>query len=161
MCAMHARKTARDAYFPTRFDDVVFTQRGDVAFRDTGDARRFADRVNARDERTGPSLLRPAELAAMALVHEIFHTVIGLYRENTGREKSASGFDKLRGQLGDRLGPQGVRETLLTFPTPAIYKHQQGEGDETPEKLLEREGRRAEDEYTEEVLLLWLTNQNP
>src|SRR4051794_14661517 len=96
---MHARKTARDAYFPTRFDDVFFTARGDVSFRDSGDARRFADRVNARDGRSAESSLRPAELAAMALVHEIFHTVIGLYRERNG-----AAFDKLRGQLGDVLG---------------------------------------------------------
>lgn len=159
MCAMHARKTARDAYFPTRFDDVFFTPRGDVAFRDTGDARRFADRVNVRDERQGPASLRPAELAAMVLVHEIFHVVIGLYRQRNG-----AAFDKLLAQLNDRLGG-GARETILTFlrtfPTPAIYKGMQGEGDDTPERLLEREGRKAEDEYTEELILLWLTNQNP
>jgi len=156
---MHARKTARDAYFPTRFDDVFFTARGDVAFRDTGDARRFADRINAKDGRSAATSLRPAELAAMALVHEIFHTVIDLYRQ-----KNAAAFDTLRGQLGSAIGDGGVRETLVTFlssfPPPAIYKHQQGEGDETPEKLLAREGKRALDETTTEVLLLWLTNQN-
>ncbi|MDB4937538.1 MAG: Alpha-amylase family protein, partial [Labilithrix sp.] len=160
MCAMHARKSARDAYFPTRFDDVFFTPRGDIAFKDTGDARRFADKVNVRDDRSGPDCLRPAELAAMALVHEIFHAVIGIYRQ-----RNAASFDELRGQVGEKIGSNGVRETLLTFlrtfPTPAIYRHQQGEGDETPEKLLAREGKAGEDEYTEEVLLLWLTNQNP
>src|SRR3954451_478604 len=109
MCGMHARKTARDLYFPTPFDDVFFTPRGDVAFKDTGDARRFADKVNVRDERTGPATLRPAELAAMALVHEIFHVVIGLYRQ-----KHSGTFGELLGQLGDKLGG-GARETLLTF----------------------------------------------
>ena len=157
---MHARKTARDAYFPTRFDDVFFTPRGDVAFKDTGDARRFADKVNVRDERSAASSLRPAEVAAMSLVHEIFHAIVGLYRK-----KNAEGFDKLRAQVGERMGEDGVKETLRTFlnafPTPAIYKQMQGEGDETAEKLLAREGKTAEDEFTEEVILLWLTNQNP
>jgi glycosidase len=165
MCAMHARKTARDAYFPTRFDDVFFTARGDIAFKDTGDARRFADKVNVRDERSGASSLRPAEVAAMSLVHEIFHAVIGQYRK-----KNATGFDKLRAQVAERIGPDGVDETLRTFlnafPTPAIYRQMQGEGGEseaaeTPEKLLAREGKVAEDDFTEEVILLWLTNQNP
>lgn len=160
MCAMHARKTARDAYFPTRFDDVFFRPRGDIAFKDSGDARRFADRINVRDERSGADSLRPAEIAAMALVHEIFHAVIGVYRK-----KNAASFEKLREQLGEKLG-SGARETLLTFlrtfPTPAIYKQMQGEAEgDTPEKLLRREGVQAEDEYTEEVILLWLTNQNP
>ena len=156
---MHARKTARDLYFPTRFDDVFFAPRGDVAFKDSGDARRFADRVNARDERTGAAVLRPAELAAMALVHEIFHAIIGLYRKKNPRS-----FASLRDQLDERLGA-GVHDTLrtflATFPTPAIYRHLQGEGDETPERLLARDGRTTEEEYTEEVILLWLTNQNP
>ena len=152
---MHARKTARDLYFPTRFDDVFFTPRGDIAFKDTSEARRFADKVNACDERTGIAMLRPTELAAMTLVHEIFHAVIGLYRK-----KNAKSFEALRERLG------GVaRETLLaflqTFPTPAIYKHQQGEGDETPENVLDRGGQTVTDEYIEEVILLWLTNQNP
>ena len=159
MCAMHARKTARDAYFPTRFDDVFFTPRGDIAFRDSGDARRFADRINAKDGRSAATSLRPAELAAMSLVHEIFHTIIGLYRE-----KNAAAFDALRGQLGSALGDDGVQQTLVTFlgsfPTPAIYKHLQGEGDETPSSFLAREGKRAADDTTSEVLLLWITNQN-
>jgi len=156
---MHARKTARDAYFPSRYDDAFFTPRGDIAFKDTGDARRFADKINVRDDRSGPGCLRPAELAAMVLVHEIFHVVIGQYRQ-----QNPGAFDALVKQVDERLGG-GARETWLkflrTFPTPAIYKHFQGEGDETPEKLLAREGKKAEDEYTEEVILLWLTNQNP
>src|SRR4051812_9554553 len=110
MCGMHARKTARDLYFPTPFDDVFFTPRGDVAFKDTGEARRFADKVNVRDDRQGPAQLRPAELAAMALVHEIFHAVIGLYRT-----KNAARFEALRGKLGEALGSTGTRDTLLTF----------------------------------------------
>ena len=55
---MHARRTARDAYFATRADDVYFTERGDVSFADSGAARRFADRVNALDRRTGDAMLR-------------------------------------------------------------------------------------------------------
>src|SRR4051812_44144887 len=109
MCGMHARKTARDLYFPTRFDDVFFTPRGDIAFADTGEAHRFADKVNARDERQGPAALRPAEVAAMVLVHEIFHAILGLYRQ-----KNPQRFEALRAQLSERLG-DGTRETLLTF----------------------------------------------
>jgi glycosidase len=162
MCAMHARKTARDAYFPTRFDDVFFTPRGDIAFKDTGDARRFADKINVRDdEQTGAAALRPAEVAAMALVHEIFHAIIGLYRT-----KNVASFDKLRAQVAEKVGPDGVEETVHTFlnafPPPAIYQrmHEGTEG-ETAEELLARGGKAALDEYTEEVILLWLTNQNP
>lgn len=151
---MHARRTARDAYFPSRFDDDFFTSRGDVTLRGTGDARRFADKVNARDERSGDAALRPAELAAMVLVHEIFHAIIGLYRE-----QHRGAFGELLSRLEERLG-QGASDTWLdflrAFPPPSIYR-----GEDAPERLLGREGQRCRNEYTEEVLLLWLVNQNP
>jgi glycosidase len=156
---MHARKTARDAYFPTRNDDAFFTLRGDITFAGTTAARVFAHRVNETDRRSGEALLRPAELAAMALVHEIFHVVIELFRK-----RHPTSFERLLAKLDVDLAG-ATRETVLaflhTFPPPAIYQHVRGEGDETPEKLVGREGRKAEDLFTEEVLLLWLVNQNP
>ena len=39
---MHARKSARDAWFPTSEDHSFFATRGDVVFADSGAARRFA-----------------------------------------------------------------------------------------------------------------------
>jgi glycosidase len=166
---MHARKPARDAYFPSRTDDAFFTPRGDIAFVDSAAARRFAERVNAADRRSGEAMLRPAEIAAMVLVHEIMHAVIGLHRQ-----RHPESFGRLGQTLSSTLG-DGHRNTLLAFlnafPTPAIYKRLQGEGENpsprtpeeagTAEKLLEVGGQRSEDEYTEEVILLWLTNQNP
>src|SRR5262245_45374680 len=132
MCAMHARRAARDTY---RFDDELFSARGDIVFPDTGAARRFAERVNAVESRPERAILRPAELAAMALLHEVFHVVIGLHRE-----RNPASFDALLGQLGDRLG-DGARHTLLaflrTFPPPAVYRN-----DDTPERLLAREGKK-------------------
>src|SRR6185295_3344580 len=158
---MHARKTARDAYFPTESDDAFFAPRGDVVFDDTTAARRFAQRINLQDGRNEQNLVRPVEVAAMALVHEIFHVVIGLYRE---RNKGSFGslVSRLHSSLGD-----GARETLVAFlgtlPPPATYKYLTGRGSEedSPERFLARGGQAAIDEYTQEVLLLWLTNQNP
>ncbi|MDB4943557.1 MAG: Alpha-amylase family protein, partial [Labilithrix sp.] len=157
---MHARKSARDQYFPSPFDDVFFAPRGDIAFKGTGDARRFADKINARDGRHGEHALRPAELAAMALVHEILHAVLGVYRK-----QHPASFAALQARLGERLGG-AARSTRLDFlrhfPTPGIYRRQvANEGDETPETYLATGGQSAEDEITEEVILLWLTNQNP
>ena len=162
MCAMHARKTARDAYFPTRFDDAVLHaarrcripgHRGRATLRRPHQRPRRAHRPI--------DCLRPAELAAMALVHEIFHAVIGLYRE-----KNPSGFDKLRGQLGERLGsrrrPRDARSRSF-----ARSRHLQStsisraRATRRPRSSSRARVAAAEDEYTEEVMLLWLTNQNP
>src|SRR5262249_13244057 len=100
-----------------------------------------------------------AELAAMALVHEIFHVVVDLYR----RRHPAS-FDRLHADLGRAIGDD-VRRTLAMFlamfPPPAVYRTMRGEGAETPELLLSRGGSKTTTDFTEEVLLLWLVNQNP
>ena len=51
---MHARKAARDAYFPRREDDLFFDRaRGDVVFQDSAGARRFAHAVNEKDGESG------------------------------------------------------------------------------------------------------------
>jgi hypothetical protein len=149
---MHARKTARDTWFPSRDDDAFFApppRHGDIVFPDTAAARRFAEKVT-----DAPQTLRPAELAAMVLVHEIFHAVIALYRE-----RHPSSFERLFASLETGLEGE-VKGTLLaflrTFPPTPIYR-----GEDTPEKLLAREGKRAEIELTDEVMLLWLVNQNP
>ena len=79
---MHARKTARDAFFPSREDDRFFApRRGDIVFQDSAAVRTFAERVNRGEGRPLDAEIRPAELAAMALVHEVFHAIIEKYRE--------------------------------------------------------------------------------
>src|SRR5688500_8648352 len=108
---MHARKTARDAWFHSRDDDAFFAsppRHGDIVFPDTASARRFAEKVK-RDELAAEAELRPAELAAMVLVHEIFHAVITLYRE-----RHPSSFERLASSLDANVGT-GAMDTRLAF----------------------------------------------
>jgi hypothetical protein len=153
---MHARKSARDAWFPTPEDHAFFANRGDVVFADSGAARRFAQRV---DE--GRGLVRGPEVAAMALLHEIFHAVIGIYRD-----RHPGSFQTLLSRLNDSLG-EDLRKTVEGFvralPPPDVYDQLVGRGSDenTPEAWLARRGPKALGELSEEVLLLWLTNQNP
>ncbi|HVH41688.1 MAG TPA: alpha-amylase family glycosyl hydrolase [Labilithrix sp.] len=157
---MHARKTARDAFFPSRDDDVFFSpRRGDIVFPDGGAVRTFAERVNRGEGRPPQAEIRPAELAAMALVHEVLHAVIGTYRE-----RHPESFARLGSALEGSLGPRakGVTlEFLAAFPPPAVYRTLRGEGDVTPARHLEQVGPSASVEIDEELLLLWVTNQNP
>jgi glycosidase len=162
---MHARKTARDAFFPSRGDDSFFEpRRGDIVFADSAAVRTFADRVNRGEGRSSHAEIRPAELAAMALVHEVLHAVVGIYRE-----RHPESFQRLTSSLEASLGPDArkiVVDFLGAFPPPAVYRTQQGEGDDTPARYLERmaplaPGRSVESELDEELLLLWVTNQNP
>jgi glycosidase len=153
---MHVRKAARDTYFPGTSDHAFFAARGDVVFADGAAARAFAQRVDA-----GRGVVHSPEIAALALVHEIFHVVIGLYRK-----RNPGSFEALLSRLQEAMG-EGARATrvafLRAFPPPAVYDHLVGRGspDDAPATFLARGGRAAEDEYTEEVLLAWLTSQNP
>lgn len=164
---MHVRKTARDAYFPTREGDAFFTSAGDLVFETAASARAFTERINVRDGRVGPARLKPAEVAAMALVHEIFHAVLAFHRAR--HPKSAS--DLVR-TLDGRLS-SGARPALVAFlralPPPAVYAYL---GDverfgrpvdplaQSPEAFLARSDDAVE-RCVDEVLLLWITSQNP
>ncbi|MCW5836121.1 MAG: hypothetical protein KIS78_27215, partial [Labilithrix sp.] len=162
---MHARRTARDALFPSREDDVFFApRRGDIVFQDGAAVRAFAERVTRGEGRTSGAEVRPAELAAMALVHEVLHAVVGMYRR-----RYPESFARLASALEASLGPDArsvVLEFLGAFPPPPVYRALGGDGDATPEVYLERmevDGgarRSAEAEIDEELLLLWVTNQN-
>jgi hypothetical protein len=168
---MHVRKTARDALFPSAEDDAFFApRRGDIVFRDNIAIRTFADRVNRREGRFGDAMLRPAELGAMVLLHQIQHAVVGRYRE-----RHPDSFQRFAATLEGVLGG-GARAIVLDFvakfPPPSVYRTLRGAGDVTPERWLERLARmddrdplaaRAaiEMELDEELILLWVTNQNP
>ncbi|MDF2694005.1 MAG: Alpha-amylase family protein [Labilithrix sp.] len=159
---MHARKTARDAFFPSRGDDRFFEpRRGDIVFQDSAAVRSFAERVNRGEARSSDAEIRPAELAAMALVHEVLHAVVGMYQE-----RHPESFRRLAAALESTLGPEARNDFLGAFPPPPVYRSQHGEGDDTPERYLERlpplaPARSVESELDEELILLWVTNQNP
>lgn len=164
---MHVRKTARDAYFPTRESDSFFTSAGDLVFETAASARAFTERINAHDGRVGQARLKPAEVAAMALVHEIFHAVLAFHRAR--HPKSSS--DLVR-SLDGRLS-SGARPALVAFlralPPPAVYAylreversgHPIDPSARSPEAFLAR-GDDAVERCVDEVLLLWITSQNP
>ena len=154
---MHVRKSARDAYLPSRAEDAFFSRRGDVVLGEPAAARQLADRLGAR----GP--VTANELAALALFHEILHVVVGVHRE-----RHPASFGRLAERLHGAMATD-ARTTLTAFlatlPPPELYHAMKGDADEatprTPEALLARGGAELEAETTEEVLLLWLTSQNP
>ncbi len=155
---MHAHRRARDAYFPHPADDVFFGARGDIVLRDARLAREFANRIH-EDGRSPDERLRPAELAAMSLVHEIGHAVIAAFRA-----ERPGGFGLLRARLESTL-PGGATPTLThflsDFPPPAVYAGLRGETDETAERFLARGGNEAYEGYIDEILLFYVTSCNP
>ncbi len=165
---MHVRRTARDVLFPSKGDDGFFApRRGDLVLRDNASARVFADRVNRGEQRPDQRMLRPAEISAMALVHELLHAALETYRA-----RHPLSFERFTKRLDEALegAARGlVVDFLAKFPPPRVYRTFHGEGDDTPEAYLDRteqvafapQGRTFEMELEEELILLWVQNQNP
>ena len=146
----HVRRSARDAI---GFDSALFSIRGDVVFSDLHAAHELADAINQKQG----SHLRAVELHAMGLIHEVLHAVIALYRTTV----KADAFTRLLAKLRSDLGAD-LERTLLafvdTYPPPAVYR-----GEQTPEQFLrgESDGMKNEEWVLEEIVLLWLSNENP
>ena len=145
----HVKRAARDAI---GFPGELFAARGDVVFANPYAAHLFTAAVESRRSVPDSDRLRPAEVMAMAVVHEVYHAVVDLYR----REHPAA-FGGLQAALRERLGSDfegTLRAFVAGFPPPAVYQ-----GQETVERVLAGPG--GVEEYLEEILLLWLANQNP
>src|SRR5262245_50175465 len=102
-------------------------------------ARRIAARVNAAHPPGTPSV-QAGELAALALLHEIFHLVVAAAAEEDARLE----MDAASGTVRTALGPKPYDALLASLATefPDL------DARELPERL-------------EELLLLRVTNENP
>ncbi len=153
----HISRKARERY---RFDESLFTLRGNVIFPDVRAVRRFAERMNeGRDLVHHPEqAVQPGQLYAMGLIDEILHYVIALYRE----EKGPSVMDQALRWLDHHLGREEVERTLTRFseefPTVALYR---GEIDSETYLRGRTEGIENRQILLEEMLMLWLANVNP
>ncbi|MFO0678298.1 MAG: alpha-amylase family glycosyl hydrolase [Polyangiaceae bacterium] len=151
---MHFLGTARhDLALP----DSTFADRGDVAFDTLASAHALAFTLNTKTGRQGAELLRGSDLYAMALVHEVFHAVVKRFRTHVAKDS----FERLGAALRAR-GIEDYEATLRTFvelyPPRAVMT-----GGTTAKTWLatSSEGIPNEEWALVEILLLWLTAQNP
>ncbi len=154
----HISRAQRERY---NFDESFFTLRGNTIFANFRAAQMFAEVLNAKRRADGvpeSRLVRAAELNAMGLLHEIYHVVIAQYQ----KEKNPGALQKCEVYLQTTLGALG-KQTLLTrfcdaFPAPSVYR-----GSETVTEYLQRftEGTSNREVAVEELMLVWLQNQNP
>ena len=157
---MHARRTARDAFFSKKEDDAYFSpRRGDISFDSLRAAREFAARLNKRPG--APRPVQGSELAALALLHELLHAVIDHYRElyPDSFKRFIFALREAMGEAADAV----VVDFVAAFPPPVVYRTLLGEGDprrNSPLAYVERQGPALRTEIDEELLLLWVTSQN-
>ena len=153
----HVSRNARDRY---QFDEVLFALSGNVILANFHAARVFAQKMNQqRDLVNYPErVVRAGQINAMGLIDEIFHMVVGQYRQQLKPQVMQEALDWLYGMLGQ----EDVDDTLLQFteayPPLIVYRQEaaaseylEAESAGVPNRLL----------VLEEMLLLWLANANP
>ena len=137
MKSFHPRRAARERYAIER---TLFASNGDLILANGPAVRRLAARMNAmRGPESAP--VQAGELAALGLIHEIFHLVVERYQADVRPNALLAALDHLDGRIGaeaDRL--------LLAFGAEFP-----GQGPD----LEPRVGR------LEELLLHRVTNENP
>ncbi len=153
----HVSRAARDRY---RFDESFFSLSGNVILPNFAATRRFAQRMNeARDLAAAPEqAILAGQLNAMGLIDEILHHVVGLYREQVDPTVIARALESLQRRLGTDALDGVLAAFVEEFPTVAVYRgraspagHLEGATDGVPNREI----------ALEELLLLWLANENP
>lgn len=153
----HVSRKARDLY---RFDEDLFSSKGNVIFANFHAARVFAQRINSkRDLINFPEqAIRAGQINAMGLIDEIMHMVVNLYRKRVNPQVMQQGLEWLNGMLGQETVDATLRRFAEEFPPLAVYRREV----ELEEYL---EGRSAgapnRQLLLEEMLVLWLANSNP
>jgi glycosidase len=146
----HVRKDARDSL---GLADALFALRGDVVFADIDAARAVADSLRAK---TGAPV-GAAQVYAMGLIHEVCHAVVATYRKTVAPAAFDKALEALRAQLDAGLD-KTLAAFVRTYPPPSVYR-----GEQTASQYLggSSDGVSNREWMLEEILLLWLANQNP
>ncbi|MDX2128907.1 MAG: alpha-amylase family glycosyl hydrolase [Chloroherpetonaceae bacterium] len=154
----HISKKARDTY---QFDESFFSIKGTVIAENFQTTLKLAESINTyRKAQALPetALVRTAELHAMGLLHEVLHFVIGLYKEDVNPKAMENCEKAILSTLGDESGERLFRRFASDFPSLQVYR-----GELTANDYLSHssEGVPNRELNLEEMLLLWVENQNP
>jgi len=153
----HISRQARKQY---NLDESLFSLNGNVIFGNFHAVRIFVQKMNAqRDlERYPEKSIKAGHINAMGLIDEILHFIIQQYRT----QKNPHLWDKAIKWLNDNIGEDEVDKTLRQFcdefPPLRVYRQEinledylSGSTEGIPNKYI----------ALEELVMLWLANENP
>ena len=153
----HISRKARDLY---QFNEFLFSLSGNVIFPNFHAARLFAQRMNEkRDLVSFPEqAIKAGQINAMGLIDEILHYIVGLYRNEKNSKVAQQALDWLNEKIGKSKVDEALQKFIDEFPPVAVYRHEvelttylEGETAGVPHRLM----------VLEEMLMLWLANENP
>jgi glycosidase len=156
MMEFHISQATRTRY---QVEDVLFSYTGNVVFADLAASRALANKINeARGAANDPTAaVNPAALFAMGLIDELSHALVAHYRKNYDPEVMKRALSWFEGKVGADGVEKLLRTFVAEFPSVEVYR-----GRETAEQWLagSTDGVPHREAALEEILLLWLANQN-
>jgi glycosidase len=153
----HVARQARDRY---QFADSLFALSGNAILANFYAARLFAQKMNEKRDlvRFPEQAVKAGQINAMGLIDEISHYVVQIYREEVNPRAMAMALEWLYEHLGQNAVDQALRQFADEFPSVAVYRREisadnylEGETAGVPHRHL----------LLEEMLMLWLANENP
>ncbi len=156
MMEFHISRAARIRY---KVDDVLFSLSGNVIFADVGASRQLAQAINAqRATEAGREIANAGALYAMGLIDELSHAMVAEYRKRV----DAAVFTEALRWFSQQFGAAAIERLCLAFvtefPPVAVFR-----GELTAEEWLSQQGEGVPHREIafEEMLFLWLANNNP
>lgn len=153
----HVSRLSRDRY---QFDQSLFEFTGNVIFANFHAARMFAQKMNQqRDLVNFPEkAVKAGHINAMGLIDEILHILVAQYQ----REKNPRAMELALDWLEKKIGSAALNASLLAFtqefPPLVVYRKET-----TAQDYLQGETKGTKNRaiVLEELILLWVSNQNP
>jgi hypothetical protein len=158
----HISRQARDLY---QFDQSLFSSNGNVIIANFHAARLFAQKMNTRrdlvnfPERT----IQAGQVNALGLIDEILHMVIAQYRKEVNPGLLSDALTSLEEQLGSEAVQDALKKFVEQFPPLAVYRREVSGAEYLAGSTIDEDGRLVahREIVLEELLMLWLSNQNP
>lgn len=150
----HIKKSVREA---TGLDQTLFSLSGTLLFANLAAAREFSAAFKAAFPTKANAELRPEDFYAIGLIDEIFHYLIALY----GKENAGAFHESLINHLDKKFGREEVDATLeafsAEFPPSKLITGAPANTHQLEDEAKPASGRSI---LLEEMLLLWVENQN-
>ncbi|MDE1154292.1 MAG: alpha-amylase family glycosyl hydrolase [Acidobacteriaceae bacterium] len=156
----HIRRDLRDKL---ELDDLLFSYTGNIVFANVAASRKLAEGLNkARQVEKEPDrMIHGGALYAMGMIDELSHALIAKYRREVDPAVLREAVPWLVKQL-EQSSPKALNTLLLRFtelfPNTAIYRGEMSAAEWLQANTESMPNREA---ALEELLLLWLANQNP
>ena len=155
MMEFHISRKTRDLF---QVSDTLFNFVGNVIFADLAACRQLAFRMTEVRASPGAEPVNPGALFAMGLIDEVSHLLVAQYRRNRDPQVTQAALQWFAARVGEDNVDKLLRTFVQEFPNAAIYR-----GDVQLDDWLQgsTDGLSHREAVLEELMLLWLANQNP